>query len=1532
MAVLYFRISSDWEQVVKLRNEITKLETQLKSFGKSTPEAEIRKMETQLASTKQQMMGLVTEAAKAGATMENDLKRKINSVTKSSDELSSEIIKQRTIIRETQEDVRRLSEQYSKMGKYSPQSASILNQLNKAKAALNEQRYALGELQDQQAKNRLELRQLTREYQNFSQGTDKATVTVDALMSSLKRTAAEIGGLAAIRKFGMDVIDATGKMQQLQVSLSTILQSKSKADALLEEISEFAKKTPFNLDDVANGAKQLLAYGSSAENVVDELSMLGDVASGLQIPLGSLIYLYGTLRVQGRAYWRDIQQFQGRGVNVVEEMAKNLGVTQDQIKKLVEEGKIGFKEVEQAFQSMTSEGGKFNNMLENSAGTWPQRIANIEDTLFQKLNDFGNKYREVFEFGIGTTEELVEHLDDVISVIGSLIAAYGTYRAALIAAAVAQKAVGFVESIRLIMAYRKQLGLATAAQQAFNLASKSNVYVALLSVLVGLGTAIYMFTKRTKEATAAHEALSNVNKKADEEFSTQAATIDRLNGVLKSETASLEQKKKALGELQSIIPNYNAKLDEEGQLINNNTEAIKEYLVQLEKQIRLKAAQEELEELYRKKRQQEKQQQAATVKYSEAQSLYNSSSTMTASALQRRGVNTGVTVFAQNNAVNNQLKDNANKAKKELESINSALDETLSGISAIEKEIELTSLSSTKDVQQSNISKEIENVTKRIKTLKKEIADLRSGKLQAEAGKTVESAIKTKEKELRVANETLETLIGNKPQTTKSENQILTQQSRIDELEQRQAQDRIRQQVDLENQVAQARIDAMADGAEKVSAQRELDNKKELEAIERQKEEYKQKVIQSQKEIFDAQEELKTKQNPNYKKRSFDSSSVSVDTSMFDIIYDFTQKKQVNDRIREQEQAMNRYLQEYGTFQQKRLAITEEYNQKIQKALSGNNMGEALAFTQERNRLLSSLDKEKAFEGIEKAFGNISNLSGKAIDSLIDNLKKYKKEAIDTFDVSDIDRYEKALSRLEDAKLENKFSVFSNFIPDFYREQIKLEEEFNQAQETSIELGQKQAELEKEILEYIEKQTGKKFKKEDLYSTEGINGIAGLLSGKGGDSLSKFTEMKSSLDSVSAASDNAGQKMSALFNMKGGSGGGASTVAVIDTIVHGINDLVQGLNDMANEIKDTMEALGRNTDIDSGIGKFAEGMSMFAEASQGATDAWDSLKSGNIGGVFAGVTKSFTAWIKGFAGIHDKKNEKRIQQLQEQVDTLTDSYDKLGRAVEDAYSKDASGLIEDQNKLLEQQKLLIEQQIREEQDKKNTDDERIKEWQRQIEEINQTIEDNKEAAVDAIFGEDLQSAIENFADAYAEAWANGEDKAESAKDTVKKMMQQMVTESIKAAMKSSGAMEEIRNKLQQFYADNVLTGWEQDYIYNMAEELQKELDSQFGWADSLFGNDEAKKQQSASSRGFGTEMTHEDAGELSGRFTALNESSLRQESIQQGISDIADDMRNIIAQSYLELQQISENTGEIIKPIKQMQLDIAEVKRNTSRI
>ena len=200
-------------------------------------------------------------------------------------------------------------------------------------------------------------------------------------------------------------------------------------------------------------------------------------------------------------------------------------------------------------------------------------------------------------------------------------------------------------------------------------------------------------------------------------------------------------------------------------------------------------------------------------------------------------------------------------------------------------------------------------------------------------------------------------------------------------------------------------------------------------------------------------------------------------------------------------------------------------------------------------------------------------------------------------------------------------------------------------------------------------------------------------------------------------------------------------------------------------------------------------------------------------------------------------------------------------------------MIEQQNKLLEQQKVLIQQQIKEEEDKKKTDNDRIKEWQQQIDDINKQIEENKEAAIDAIFGQDLQSAIESFSSSITEAWSNGTNASVSAKDTVKNMMQQMVTESINAAIKASGAMEEIRRKLQEFYADNVLTGWEQDYIYNMADKLQQEIDKQFGWAEDLFKGESTTQTQQATAVGFEA-MTQDQASELNGRFTAMYEVDL----------------------------------------------------------
>lgn len=1562
MATLYFKVSSDYDEVIRLRKECEKLEAQLKKMDVNKSPAAAKALETQLASARQQMMGLVTEAAKAGAVMENDLKKKLNSASKASDELTEEIIKQRKIIRDTQDDVRRLSDEYSKMGKYSPNSKAKLAELNRAKAALNEQRYSLGELQDQQARNRLEVRKLTREYKEFSSGTNNADEVVKSLTDSLKRTAVEIGGLVAIKKFGSDVIEATGKMQQLQVALSTILQDKSKADQLIADIVQFAAKTPFNLDDVATGAKQLLAYGSSADNVVNELSMLGDVASGLQIPIGQLIYLYGTLRTQGRAMTVDIRQFAGRGIPIYEELAKVLGVSKDQVGELVKEGKVGFKEVEQAFKNMTSEGGKFANLMESSAGTWPQRLSNIEDTLFQKMNEFGNKYKEVFEFGIGTAEDLVESLDDVLSVMGGLIAAYGTYKAALITAAVAQKAVGFVESIRLIGMYRKELGLATAAQQAFNVASKSNVYVTLLAALVGIGTAIYMFTKRTNEATAAQETLNSVNKKADEEFSKQAATVDRLSGVLKSETSSLDQKKKALSDLQAIIPSYNASLDEEGRLINNNTEAIKSYLTQLEKQIRMKAAQEELEELYRKKRVQEKQQKVAMENYNEAKSLYNSSVTMTGSALQNRGVNTGVTVFSQNSAVNNQLKDSANKAKKELDSVNKELGETVSAITELEKEIEKSSLSDNKESPQSSISKEVENATKRIKTLKQEISNLRSGKLQAEAGKTVESAIKAKEKELQSAEKTLETLTGARNKDVSRENATTSAGGKLSDLERKQAIERAKEAVDMENQVEQSRIDAMADGGDKILAQRELNNKKEMQAIDRSKEEYIQKEIQRQKEIFEATEELKAKQNPKYKKKSFESSSVTVDTSMFDSIYDNTKNKQVNDRLKDEIEANERYLKNYGTFMQKRQAITDEYTRKISEATT---QGDKDILQKEMEKALSSLDLEKLKQGInwELVFGDLDKVSKESLNKVKQQLRdfknsdEYKNMAVDQKKVID-----EALNNIQ-STLIDKGGLLAD-LPEQLSELAKAQEELSQAQEEYNEAMRSGTDAQKEAATKKLNDAQKRqqnaqvnVQKSTDKTTSNLIALSNVITQLGSNSEMSLSEIGSLASDVVDVFTEAGSKIGGIIGaafslldaigtqgLDGFVGNIFSSVfksvgGIWDTLTFGGFSKLFGIGGNEKEVQDTINRLtDRNEKLQSAIESLTEEMKSSKGSEKSVAEYNKAIKYQEE------YNKNVLAKAQANAGYHSSHHswsyymgwsESDIQWIRENVMAEFTGTNSLWQ------------MSPEQMELLRQNVDLWQKMA---DSGKGGYGNSVVEALGEYADLAGNLEELKEGLFEQLTGMSFDSMYDSFIDTLMDMDASAEDFADNISeyfmramlsDKIGNMYSQKLEDwwnRFGESMKDGNLSESERNSLQNEYMGYV----------NEALKLRDELAAATGYDKTG-----SSSQQSASSRGFGTEMTHEDAGELSGRFTAVYESNLRIETAEQqqtvaitelrgsisaltaqatGMYNIADETRTILANSYLELQQIRENTEDSAKYLKDIKTDIAEVKRNTARL
>lgn len=182
-----------------------------------------------------------------------------------------------------------------------------------------------------------------KELQSVAKTTTSSVVTdsdrMDAAIHRVASTLAQIGVAASLTGLVRKIALVRGEFQQLEVAFTTLLQSKEKADALMAQMIDLAAKTPFDLQGVANGARQLLAYGFAAEDITDTLTRLGNVAAGLGLPLERLTYLYGTTAVQGRLYARDMLQFTSSGIPVLQEMAKIYGKTTEEINSMVSAGK-----------------------------------------------------------------------------------------------------------------------------------------------------------------------------------------------------------------------------------------------------------------------------------------------------------------------------------------------------------------------------------------------------------------------------------------------------------------------------------------------------------------------------------------------------------------------------------------------------------------------------------------------------------------------------------------------------------------------------------------------------------------------------------------------------------------------------------------------------------------------------------------------------------------------------------------------------------------------------------------------------------------------------------------------------------------------------------------------------------------------------------------------------------------------------------------------------------------------------------------
>ncbi len=796
----------------------------------------------------------------------------------------------------------------------------------------------------------------------------------------------------------------------------------------------------------------------------------------------------------------------------------------------------------------------------------------------------------------------------------------------------------------------------------------------------------------------------------------------------------------------------------------------------------------------------------------------------------------------------------------------------------------------------------------------------------------------------------------------KQQEDIRSKNEKILSLETKYAIERQRQQQDLDNQLEQSRIDSLQDGYEKEQAQRELNNKKEIQALERQKEDYIRAYIQGQKEIFDAQEELKAKQTKGYVRQTFDASTINVKdiTSAWDKIIKNTQIGQGVDEWQKRENAMNEYLIEYGTFSQKKAAIDKKYEDAINKE---TDLGTKNTLQKQWEEAISSLNMSKLKEEInwEMVFGDLSKITKEQLTKIKAQLQEFK----DSDDFKDatpeqIQVIEGAINSINSAMVD-KGGIFGG-MTESLKELANATEELKKAEEELVRANNEGTEAEKEEAQRkVNKAQQRKQNAETDVTRSSKKTIDNLI--MVGDAIA---QLGSNAEMSLSSFGNAAASVVDAFTEAGSKIGGI--VGAIFSILEGIQK--QGLAGFVGNIV------------------------------------------GNVAGAVGGIFDTLTFGAFGLGGADYSRYNEMVEEYNKLNEIWDELIDKKREYIDMSYGVEADKVGQEAIDLVEKQieayRTLGKERLNSgasigshsigKRMAKNTSS---SDWQDIANALDMSVNAAKEfigtGRMTGLFDltveqlEKLQSTafwekMDDDVREYLDSIIEGEAKIEEIQNQVKERLTQTTFDSVfdsfvdtlmdmdssakdfaedfseymQRAILTNMVGEKFSKELQDWYDSFAEAGKDKEGITKGdMEELRKQyeeiVDAAVAERDKLaeiFGWTGEATQQSASSRGFQS-MSQDTGEELNGRFTALqiageeikNQNIAQSQSLSilntridtisstsSNIRDIASETRDIIARSYLELVQISENTGAIVKPVQQMQKDIAEVKKNTSKL
>lgn len=1524
MATLVFRISAQYDEVIKLRNEISKLEAQLKKMDVNKSPAAAKALETQLASTKQQMMGLVTEAAKAGAEIENGFKKKIYDASQTVNGLSEKIIAQRAVIKDIEFDVKRLGDAYRTALKNNPIGASgKLAEYNAARKALDEEKAALFGLTQQQAEARLSVKKLRDEYSLYKKEAGDTVEINNGLSMSWGKMLGVIGGATALKSLASQIVRVRGEFQSMQTAIETMV-GKDVASGLMAQLKEMAKISPLTLTDMVNAEKMMLGFNIQAEDTVRYLQALSDISMGDSVKFKSLTLAFSQMSAAGKLMGQDLNQMINAGFNPLQIIAEKTGKSIATLKDEMSKGAVSAEMVQQAFIDATSAGGKFYQMSENASKTINGQLSMMQDALDNAFNEMGQASEGVIMEGIQLTTTLIQNYETVGKVLVGLVATYGAYRTAVMLATIATSKHTIAE-----VALTNARIIARKAQLLLNAAMLTNPYVAVATVITGLVATMWALSDSTTAAEKAQERFCQKSSEMKNKEEERKKSLESLISTINDETTATVARADALNKLKSEYPDIFKKyVDEKGHITD---------LIELWKEYNDQASVSSRESKQR------------MVENIDAQIAVTQNNLNTAKANSDWG-----SVKKYREQLESLQKERAKWVKEVLTDVNREL--------------------SVKEEAPKTYAEDYEQARKDWEEAKKELE-----KIEAEKDKFTSEQYEKAKKRVETTENAYKNLGGvtsDKPikdAQKEAERQKKEQQQLAEEL------------LQLRRTNQQEEINLMEEGSEKKRRQIELDYQKEIDAYNRAKAKYGE---------TDEVKQMKTN-TENKRKQSL----YSLDL----------------DQLQSEKDALNSYLQEYGTFQQRKYAIAQEYADKIAKAQTnaekirlGKERDSKLSGI-ESNALKANIDWVTVFGEFGGMFSNMikpaledarkymqtdefKNSDASSQQAIVDAVNQMEKSlggagGLDFKKLGDnVQAYQNSVVSLNLAK-EQEADALERLVTaqEEYENALKngTEEQKNAAKEalanaqSNADLASANVQMQSENVEKAQKgmsETATALKANMDNVVQGLqqitsggltniyNGLiqagkgVGGAAGKLADSLESVPIVGWILSIIDIFKDGISIVISGLLDsvFSAVSGiiedvlSGDLFVSIGESLMKGIGSIFDAisfggfskLTSIGSNAKEVQEAIDRLTDRN--------------EALQGSIDALnDTIKAGR-GAISVNAARKAVKY-------QDEQNANYLKIAQEQArysgnhhswnyywggftqSQINDFSNQIGRN----WNGSLWDLSPEEMKLL---KGNVDMWTQIQNTGKGGYGGRLTEKLDDYIEQAGKIEELETQLNESLTGMTFDSMYDSFIDTLMDMDASAEDFADN------------MSEYFMRAMLSNKIGELYYDKLNEWYEDfakrmedGALDDNELDYLQGKWNGIVSDAIKERDDIASAVGydNKETQEQQSASSRGFGTEMTHEDAGELSGRFTAVYESNLRIETAEQqqtvaitelrgsigsltsqvtGLYNIADETRTILANSYLELQQIRENTEDSAKYLKDIKADIAEVKRNTARL